>query len=161
MLYIAQQVEAPMYCSSCETKNPEDANFCAKCGKQVARTSEAAATPTKNLFDPLLAGYDLLRRLISGRPPFNPFEERHSKAKKIPAGFEADVDVAVHSYPLFAFLEMARGAYGLAISKTIRTHNFSLSSFDANFESGHYVCAAVPSLANKYGSSARVSGEGS
>jgi hypothetical protein len=39
-----------MYCSLCETKNPEDANFCAKCGKQVARTSEAAATPTKHLF---------------------------------------------------------------------------------------------------------------
>lgn len=82
-----------------------------------------------------MAGYDLLRRLISGRPPFNPVEEWHPKAKKIPAGFEADVDVAVHTYQLFAFLEMAKGAYGLAISKKIRTHIFLLSSFDANFES--------------------------
>jgi zinc-ribbon domain len=124
-----------MYCTSCGTKNPEDANFCAKCGKHIARTSGAAATPSKHPFDPQLAGYDLLRRLISGRPPFNPVEEWHPKAKKIPAGFEADVDVAVHAYQLFAFLEMAKCTYGLAISEKIRTHILLLSSFDANFES--------------------------
>ncbi len=124
-----------MYCPSCGTKNPEEASFCVKCGKQVARTSEAAATPTKHLFDSQLVGYDLLRRLISGRPPFNPVEEWHPKAKKIPADFEADVDVAVHTYQLFAFLEMAKDPYGLAISEKIRTHILLLSSFDADFVS--------------------------
>jgi len=112
-----------MYCTSCGTKNPAHAKFCAKCGN--------AQRP----FDPQLAGYDLLRRLISGRPPFNPVEEWHPNAKKIPADFEVDVDIAVHAYQLFAFVEMAKDTYGLAISEKIRTHIFLLSSFDAKLES--------------------------
>jgi hypothetical protein len=135
VLYIAQGVRTAMYCTSCGTKNPGDAKFCAKCGKQIARASEAAATPTQRPFDPELAGYDLLRRLASGRPPFNPVEEWHPKAKKIPAGFEADVDLAVHAYQLSAFVEMTKVTYGLAISEKIRPHILLLSSFDAKLES--------------------------
>lgn len=124
-----------MYCTSCGSKSPDDAKFCAKCGKQIPLASEVAGAPDQRPFDPQLAGYDLLRRLISGRSPFNPVEEWHPEAKKIPAGFEADVDLAVHAYQLSSFIEMAKDRYGVAISEKIRTHVLLLSSFDAQLES--------------------------
>jgi len=124
-----------MYCTSCGSKNPDDAKFCSKCGKQIATASEVGAAPAQRPFDPQLAAYDLLRRLVSGRPPFNPVEEWHPKAKKIPTGFEADVDVAVQAYQLFVFVEVARSTYGLATSEKIRTHILLLSSFDSKWES--------------------------
>jgi len=124
-----------MHCTSCGSKNPDDAKFCSKCGKQIATSSEAGAAPTQSHFDPQSAGYGVLRRLVSGRPPFNPVEEWHPKAKKIPTGFEADVNVAVQAYQLFVFLEMARTVYGLATSEKIRTNILLLSSFDSKWES--------------------------
>jgi|SRR5271157_317860 len=124
-----------MYCTSCGSKSPEDAKFCAKCGKQIPLASEVAGAPDQHPFDAQLAGYDLLRRLVAERPPFNPVEEWHPKAKKIPADFEADVDAAVHAYQLSVFVEIAKGTYGLAISEKIRTHILLLFSFDAKLES--------------------------
>ena len=129
-----------MYCTSCGLRNIEDAKFCAKCGKQITSVSEETTRSetgdaVPRLFDPQLVGYDLLRRLVSERPPFNPVEEWHPKAKKIPADFEADVDVAVRAYQLSVFIEMAKDTYGLAISEKIRTHILLLSGFDGKLES--------------------------
>ncbi len=124
-----------MYCTFCGSKNPEEAKFCSKCGKQIVGASEAGATPAQRPFDPQLAAYCLLRRLVSRRPPFNPVEEWHPKAMKIPADFETDVDLAVQVYQLFVFVDMAKGICGLAISEKIRTHALLLLSFDPKLES--------------------------
>jgi hypothetical protein len=83
-------------------------------------------------FDAKLAAYELLRDVISDRPPF---KEWRPEPMRIPVELQCDVEMAVHAYQLSVFLEMARGAYGLAISEKVRMHLLSLSECDPKLES--------------------------
>lgn len=125
-----------MYRAFCRSENPGDAKFCSKCGKQIPEISEKAAeagtaNPPQRPFDPQLVAYELLRRVVTERPPF---KEWRPEPERIPAGFKTDVDIAVHAYQLCVFLVMAENVYGLGVAEKIRTHILLLSSFDTKLD---------------------------
>lgn len=83
------------------------------------------------LHDPELAGYDLLRRLICGRPPF---DEGEPEKSAIPGEFKSDIEFGTWAYQISLYLEAVKVKIGPAISEQIRTHLLSLSAFDAGLE---------------------------
>lgn len=123
-----------MYCTECGTQNTKGSRFCSMCGRQITSAPGGVAEEEapQHPFDPQLAAYELLRGLISERPPFG---EWRPELTKIPAELQRDVDVAVHAYQLSVFLDMARAAYGLATSEKARMHLLLLSKCDAKLES--------------------------
>ena len=123
-----------MYCTQCGSQNSEGSRFCSMCGQQTTGVPGGAAgkETSQRPFDPQLAAYELLRGLISERPPF---KEWRPEPTRIPVELQSDVDMAVHAYQLSVFLDMARGAYGLAISEKVGMHLLLLSKCDAKLES--------------------------
>jgi hypothetical protein len=123
-----------MCCTQCGSQNSEGSRFCSMCGQQTTSMPGGAADKetSQRPFDPQLAAYELLRGLISERPPFS--EWRPTPAR-IPEELQSDVDVAVHAYQLSVFLDVVRGAHGLAVSEKVRMHLLLLSKCDAKLES--------------------------
>lgn len=123
-----------MYCTECGSQNAEGSRFCSMCGQQIANVpgDVAEREVSQRPFDPQLAVYELLRGLISERPPFR---EWRPAATKIPAELQSDVDMAVQAYQLSVFLDMARSTYGPAVSEKARMHLRLLSKFDPKLES--------------------------
>ena len=86
----------------------------------------------QSFLDPQLAGYELLRRLVCSRAPFDALGPEKSA---IPDEFKTDVEFGTWAYQISLYLEAVRIKFGLPVSEKIRTHLLFLSAFDASLKS--------------------------
>jgi hypothetical protein len=96
-------------------------------------STQAASTETaERPIDPQLAAYEILRRMICRRPPFN---EARPRAGEIPEDLKEEIETATLAYQLSMYLDIAERKFGLTLSEKIRAHVLLLSAFDPGLES--------------------------
>jgi hypothetical protein len=96
-------------------------------------SSLAASTGTaQQPIDPQLAAYEILRRTICRRPPFN---AARPEAGEIPEDLEEVVETAALVYQLSMYLYIVDRKFGLTLSEKIRANVLLLSAFDPGLES--------------------------
>ena len=127
-----------MYCISCGEQNHGDAKFCAKCGEQIAGVSEGAAdkrtaTSSRRPFDPQLAAYDVLRRLVCRRSPLVGLSSEHNS---IPDDLKSEVEFGCLVHQVSVYLDLAQRNSGHVVSERVRTHLLLLAGFDPKLEAG-------------------------
>lgn len=81
--------------------------------------------------DPHLAAYELLRRMICNRAPFDPLAPEQSA---ILDEFKDDIEFGVWAYQISLYLEAVRIKLGPPISERARAHLLLLSAFDEVLE---------------------------
>jgi hypothetical protein len=86
----------------------------------------------RSLLDPQLAAYELLRRSICARPPFDPLG---AEGCAIPDEFKKDIEFGSRAYQISVYLGAVKAKFGLSVCEKIRTHVLLLSAFDASLES--------------------------
>jgi hypothetical protein len=99
----------------------------------VMSSTQAASTETaQRLIDPQLAAYEILRRMICRRPPFN---AARPEAGEIPEDVEDVVETAALVYQLSMYLYIVERKFGLMLSEKVRANVLLLSAFDPGLES--------------------------
>lgn len=74
-------------------------------------STQAASTETaQRPIDPQLAAYEILRRIICRRPPFNVARPRGGE---IPEDLEEEIETAALAYQLSMYLDIANRKFGL------------------------------------------------
>ena len=130
-----------MYCTSCGFQNPVGARFCPKCGNQIIDLPKSTVEdgsphttePSHSPFDPQLAAYNVLRRLICRRPPFAGLStERDS----IPDDLKSEVEFGCLVYQIAVYLDLIKETLGHVASERVRTHLILLAGFDPELEAG-------------------------
>jgi len=79
-----------------------------------------------------LAAYEVLRRIICERPPF---ERWRPEEPSVSNDLDDDFQLAVSAYALSVYLYLLKEKLGLALAEKIRAHILVLSSFDKTIES--------------------------
>ncbi len=94
-------------------------------------TPSAPQEVPKKLFDANLAAYDLLRRLICRRPPFDD-EVGVAEAEKslIPEEFKGKLQLGVRGYQAAMHFAAVKARLGTKVSEDVKRHVLSLSDSD-------------------------------
>jgi hypothetical protein len=72
---------------------------------------QAASTETaQRPIDPQLAAYEIIRRIMCRRPPFN---ASRPEAGEIPEDLRAEIETAAIAYQLSVYLDLANSKFGL------------------------------------------------
>jgi len=129
-----------MSCASCGSQNPVGARFCPKCGNRINELPEtgagddpSSAGPSHSPFDPQLAAYNVLRRLICRKPPFVGLSSEQSS---IPDDLKSEVEFGCFVYQIGVYLALAKQRFGHVVSERTRTHLTLLAGFDPELEAG-------------------------
>lgn len=84
-------------------------------------------------FDPQLAAYEVLRRLVCGRAPFLGLPPEHSS---VPDDLRSEVGFGCLVHQVSVYLDVLQRKFGHIVSERARTHLLLLAGFDPKLEAG-------------------------